>query len=125
MKKSEEEQIKKIMKNLELTYEEALEVFENDRAIDKGQKLFELSEEQKKIAKEMTITTGKTKVDAYGKKSVKQKKVNNDKMEIIEILQKALAENGAIDLQTANAEREFFFVFKDTKYKIVMSVPRK
>ena len=125
MKKSEEEQIQKLMKNLELTYEEAIEVFESDKAIEKGQKLFELSEEQKKIAKEMTITTGKTKVDAYGKKTTRERKVNNDKMEIIEILQKALAESGADELQTANAEREFSFVFKDTKYKIVMSVPRK
>ena len=121
----EKEQIQKLMKNLDVSEQEAIEILESDKAIDKGQKLFELSEEQKKIAKEMTITTGKTKVDAYGKKSTREKKVNNDKMEIIEILQNALTENGAVDLQTANAEREFSFVFKDTKYKIVMSVPRK
>lgn len=124
MKKAEEEQIKKIMKNLELTYEEALEVLESDKAIDKGKKLFELTEEQKKAAKQATITT-KTRVDAYGKKTTKEKKVNNEKIDLINILQNALAEGGAVDLQTANAEREFTFTFNNTKYKIVMSVPRK
>ena len=112
------------MKNLELTYEEALEVLESDKAIDKGEKLFELTEEQKKASKQATITT-KTKVDAYGKKSVREKKVNNEKIDLINILQNALAEGGAVDLQTANAEREFTFTFNNTKYKIVMSVPRK
>lgn len=124
MKKSEEEQIKKIMKNLELTYEEALEVFESDKAIDKGEKLFELTEEQKKASKQATITT-KTRVDAYGKKTTKEKKVNNEKIDLINILQNALEKGGAVDLQTANAEREFTFTFNNTKYKIVMSVPRK
>ena len=120
-----EEQIQKLMKNLGISREEAIDVYESDNKINKGQKLFELSDKQKKIAKEMTITTGKIKVDAYGKKSVKQKKVNNDKVQIIEILQETLRTAGGEILQTTNAEREFEFIFKDIKYKIVMSVPRK
>ena len=47
-------QIEKLMKNLGISEEEALQVLADDKAIDKGEKLFELSEEQKKVAKKMT-----------------------------------------------------------------------
>ena len=120
-----EEQITKPMKNLEISREEALEVIASDKAIEKGEKLFELTPEQKKVEKQVRITTGKTKVDAYGKKSAREKKVNNDKLELIEILQKALAENGCQVTLTTNPEREFEFTKGNTKYKIVMSMPRK
>lgn len=121
-----EEQIAKLMKNLDLTREEALEVIASDKAIEKGEKLFELTAEQKKAEKQARTTTStKSKVDAYGKKSAREKKVNNEKLELIEILQKALAENGCELMLTTNPEREFEFTKGNTKYKIVMSVPRK
>jgi hypothetical protein len=121
-----EEQIAKLMKNLDLTREEALEVIASDKAIEKGEKLFELTTEQKKAEKQARTTTStKSKVDAYGKKSAREKKVNNEKLELIEILQKALAENSCQVTLTTNPEREFEFTKGNTKYKIVMSVPRK
>lgn len=121
-----EEKIKRLMANLEISREEAIEVIKADKAIDKEEKLFELTAEQKKAAKKARITTStKSKVDAYGKKSTKEKKVNNEKLELIEILQKALAENGCELTLTTNPEREFRFTKGNTKYKIVMSVPRK
>ena len=122
-----EEQITKLMKNLDLTREEALEVIASDKAIEKGEKLFELTAEQKRAEKQARTTTSasKTKVDAYGKKSTREKKVNNEKIELVAILQKALAEAGCEIGHTANPEREFEFTKDGTKYKIVMSVPRK
>ena len=38
-----EERIKLIMKNLECSREEAIQVIKDDEAIDKGEKMFELS----------------------------------------------------------------------------------
>ena len=111
------------MKNLEISREEALQLIEDDKRIDKGVKLFELSAEQKKVEKKLKSVT--KKVDAYGKKSTRERKVNNEKMQIIEILQKALADTGSEIVSTANAEREFEFKKNDVKYKIVLSVPRK
>lgn len=119
-----EQQIKKLMENLDITREEAIDIIETDKAIDKGERLFELTSEQKKAEKKARVTTS-TKVDAYGKKTTKEKKVNNEKLEIIEILQNALAENGCEIGQVTNAEREFEFKKSDVKYKIVLSVPRK
>jgi hypothetical protein len=121
-----EERIKRLMHNLEISREEAIEVIKADEAIEKGEKLFELTAEQKKAEKKARTTTStKSKVDAYGKKSAREKKVNNEKLELIEILQKALAENGCELTLTTNPEREFEFTKGNTKYKIVMSVPRK
>lgn len=121
-----EERIKRLMHNLEISREEAIEVIKADEAIEKGEKLFELTAEQKKAEKKARTTTStKSKVDAYGKKSAREKKVNNEKLELIEILQKALAENDCELTLTTNPEREFEFTKGNTKYKIVMSVPRK
>ena len=39
------------MKTLDLTREQALQVIEDDKRIDKGEKLFELTDEQKANAK--------------------------------------------------------------------------
>jgi hypothetical protein len=46
--------VEKLMKNLGISREEALQVIADDKAIDKGEKLFELSAEQKKAAKQAT-----------------------------------------------------------------------
>lgn len=119
-----EQQIQKLMKNLEISREEALDIIESDKAINKDKKLFELTTEQKKASKQARITTS-TRVDAYGKKTTKEKKKNNDKIFLIDSLTKALAESGCQVGEVTNPEREFEFTYKGIKYKIVMSVPRK
>lgn len=119
------ERIQKIMKNLEVTEEEAKEILQSDKEIDKGAKLFELSPEKEKASKQARITTGKKeKVDAYGKKTTRTKVINNDKVYLVEII-KQLLETENCEVNIINPEREFEFHFRGTKYKIVMSVPRK
>ena len=51
--------VEKLMKNLGISREEALQVIADDKAIDKGEKLFELSAEQKKAAKQATRADNK------------------------------------------------------------------
>lgn len=120
-----EKQIQACQK-LGMSEQEIAELAETDKRIDKGERLFELTAEQKQAEKKARTTTStKSKVDAYGKKSAREKKVNNEKLELIEILQKALTENGCELTLTTNPEREFEFTKGNTKYKIVMSVPRK
>lgn len=113
------------MKKLEISREEAIDIIESDKAIDKGKKLFELTDEQKKAEKKARITTGKSKVDAYGKKSERKKQVNTDKIDLIGVVGKSLEEFGAENFNYLNKEREIEFTYKNIKYKIVMSVPRK
>ena len=49
-----EKRIAELMKALECTREEALEIIADDEAIDSGEKLFELTPEQEKASKIVT-----------------------------------------------------------------------
>ena len=114
-------QIQQIMKALQISEAEAKEVLEYDRRIDAGEKLGELNAEQKKVAKEMTITRTKT---SY-KFQQRERKANAAKQEIIAALAQTLENKGAEKLEIANVEREFSFLLDNVKYKIILSCPRK
>ena len=114
-------QIQQIMKTLQISEAEAKEVLDYDRRIDAGEKLGELSAEQKKVAKEMTITRTKTNY----KFQQRERKANAAKQEIIVALAQTLENQGAEKLEIANAEREFSFLLDNVQYKITLSCPRK
>ena len=114
-------QIQQIMKALQISEAEAKEVLDYDRRIDAGEKLGELSAEQKKVAKEMTITRTKTNY----KFQQRERKANAAKQEIIVALAQTLENKGAEKLEIANAEREFSFLLDNVKYKITLSCQRK
>ena len=84
-------QIQQIMKALQISEAEAKEVLDYDRRIDAGEKLGELSAEQKKVAKEMTITRTKTNY----KFQQRERKANAAKQEIIVALAQTLENKGA------------------------------
>ena len=118
----ESPQILYLMQTLGITQEEAEDIIECDQKIDKGEKLFELSQEGKKAEREMKQTRS---VDAYGKTRTREKKEDSQKQEIIRILADAL--EGALDLtemKVENKEREFAFRTGGRKFKIVLSCPR-
>lgn len=118
------EQVQQIMKTLQISEQEAQEVLDYDKRIDAGEKLGELSAEQKKVAKEMTITTSARTKPTY-KFQPREKKANMAKQEIIAAIAQMLESKGAEKLEIANAEREFSFLLDNVKYKIVLSCPRK
>lgn len=127
-KELEKIQLEKIMKNLGLSEEEAKDVMRTDKLIDTDNscKLFELTGEQKAASKAATITTGKTKkVDAYGKKTTRERKPNEDRRLLIEILKNAVIEGGAEISSVENPEQKFEFYYNGVRYRIVMSCPKK
>ena len=121
MTKAEREQQIQALKNLGLTDKEITEVLADDEKIDKGAKLFELPEELKKGAKKARNAgncNGYTKANREKKVDVVKRFLIQSMGEIAE----NLADNGTIEI--TNPEREFTFVYKDKKYKIVLSCPR-
>ena len=107
---------------LGLTDEEVAEVLADDRRIDKGEKLFELTDEQKKASKEIRKTNA---VDAYGKGRKRAEKVDEEKRTILNALTASVIELlSADDLNIINPEREFEFFVNGKKYKVVLSAPR-
>lgn len=121
-KGGENPQILHLMRTLGITQEEAESIIECDQKIDKGEKLFELSQEGKKAEREMKQTRS---VDAYGKARTREKKEDSQKQEIIQIIADAL--DNTLDLtemKIENTEREFTFRTGGRKFKIVLSCPR-
>lgn len=113
------EQVEKLMKTLNLTEEEALQLIEDDKAIDRGAKMFDLDPELEKASKRArqaprTSTPTPTK---------RTKKEDNEKGYLIRLLAKALEDEGA-EFEITNPERQIDFKFSNRKFRIVLSAPR-
>jgi hypothetical protein len=112
-----EKQIEKLMKTLNISRAEALEIIETDKRIDKGEKLFELDAELEAGAK-------KARQADRAKEPVKrERKADNDKGHLMAVIAEALTAE-ADSLEITNAEREINLVFNGRKFKVVLSAPR-
>ena len=123
-----EKQIAKLMKNLDLTREEAMEVIEADKQIDKGAKLFELSKEQEKASKKARGTGTKAKQPTAYKFTQRTRKENTTKAEIIAELAKFLAENSenaCENVEITNKERQIAFKIGENAYELTLVQKRK
>ena len=123
------------LKKLGLTDTEIAEILADDKRIEKGEKLFELSKDQEKASKQARQAERAPTVykldNTAGKRS---KKANTDKQAIIGRLIAALenwfvsnsqsTRNACIGIEVVNPEREFTFTYNGTKYKVVLSAPR-
>lgn len=114
----DETHIDKLMKTLDITREEALQLIEDDKAIDRGAKMFDLDPELEKASKRArqaprTTTPTPTK---------RTKKEDTDKGYLISVIVKALAECDKVEI--TNPERQIDFEFSGRKFRIVLSAPR-
>ena len=114
------------LRKLGLTDAEIEQVLADDKRIDKGEKLFELTAEQEKASKQARQADRKPTVykldNTAGKRS---KKANEVKAGLIELLSEVIKEQPACNsLEIVNNEREFVFSWMGTKYKVVLSAPR-
>lgn len=120
----DEKLIRKHMDLLGISREDAIQLIEDDRKIDKGEKLFELSKEQEKAAKEARQVSRKPTV--YKFDTTKRKRAENvSKRDLIEVIRKALEDAGCTSIDVTNIEREICFQSADVRYKVVLSAPRK
>lgn len=109
---------------LGLTEAEIKQVLDDDKRIDKGEKLFELTAEQAQEAKKAR-NVGRAPT-AY-KFTKRERKPDEEKTVLCQTMIDALIEAGMIDnstLHIENIEREFLFKHNGKKYKVVLSAPR-
>ena len=116
------ERIADLMRKLDCTEAEAKDIIIQDAIIDKGGNPFPLTEEQEKASKK---ARGVGRQPTAYKFAPREKKVNPTKQGIITLLTETMTTYGATDLNVSNAEREFLFTLDGTKYKVVLSCPRK
>ena len=122
---SKEETIKKYMEKLDLSFQEALSLWEDEQKDN----LPELTPEQKAVAKEMAQADRKK--ESTPRK--RERKPDDDKRLIIDFLNSGLIDfchdfdENCIDdnVIVTNPEREIEFFFKGNQYRLTLSKPRK
>ena len=122
----DEKWIKSTMKALDLTREEAIEMWMDDHVIDQGKaKDFDLDPEKQKIVKEMTKAGGKARAKET---KPRERKPNDEKREIIQDLNDFLV-NSCQDyinlVEIVNVEREITFKIGENAYSLTLTCHRK
>lgn len=122
----DEKWIKSTMKALDLTREEAIEMWMDDHDIDQGKaKDFDLDPEKQKVVKEMTKAGGKARAKET---KPRERKPNDEKREIIQDLNGFLVNHcqDYINLvEIVNVEREITFKIGENAYSLTLTCHRK
>lgn len=110
------------MRRLGMSKDEIKQVLEDDKRIDKGEKLFELSAEQKAVEKKAKNAGTRTTVYQFKKR---ERKADNDKQFLMQMIETMVSQiENCENFEMTNKERECLFTFNDKKYKITLSAPR-
>jgi len=113
-----ESEILKMMKNLDLTREEAIQLLQDDE----DDVTEELTPEQEKVVKKMT--QGDRKVETEKRK--RERAPDDDKRHLIRLLDAALHYNPDVtEWEVTNIEREIAFRYKGTLYRLTLAKPRE
>ena len=119
-----EKKIENLINVLGCSREEAINIIESDKRIDKGEKLFELTAEQEKASKQARQADRKPTVYKLDNTASKRsKKEDSDKATLMNALFTAILPM-CDTYEVANAEREFSFTYHGRKFKVVLSAPR-
>lgn len=120
-----DKQAVQIMKALGCSYEEACQIIKDDEAIEKGEKLFEQTAEQKKATKQMASAGG----GKHKEKTKRERKVDEDKQTIIGVihdgLERDLVDWGLITNLITKNESELILTYNENEYTVKLIKHRK
>lgn len=122
MSEKDKKQVKLLMKCLDITEQEAIQVLNDDKAIDKGEKLFEQTPEQKANSKKYTKVGIKTNKKPDNMTD-KPKKIDKNKLDTFDLFVNFAKENGTVEIVKENAE--FTVLINEQKYRIKLTKARK
>ena len=115
----DEKRIAQLMKSLDCTREEAIQVIMEDEAIDKGEKLFELSAEQKKAAKAVSGTGTRKRTEVK-----RERKVDETKKHLMDC-HRVLLEGLGATVEPLTTEAEMHFTYQGESYTVKLVKHRK
>lgn len=113
--------VQELMELLGCDEQTAKQVIADDEKIDKGEKLFEQTAEQKAISKK--YRQGDRKPTVY-KLDKRERKADVDKRHLIALLAATVNEITEVEPTVTNIERQIDFKFRGRKFRIVLSAPR-
>ena len=109
-----------IMENLGRDRETTVQVLADDKAIDQGKPMsFDLTPDQMKNTKHRGH-----KAPTIYTHTKRERKADNSKRELIELLAVALVGEDISAVEVSNPERIIDFQYKGRKFKITLSAPR-
>ena len=114
------EQVQEIMKLLDCDEETAKQVLADDERIDKGEKLFEQTTEQKANSKKYRQGDRKKPIVL----TPRERKADAEKRQLIALLNATIEEVADTSPKVTNIERQIDFEFKGRKFRVVLSAPR-
>ena len=126
-----EDRIKYIMRTLDCSEQEALQLIEDDKAVDRMTKTSEiqsdLTQEQKKASKKARAVAKAPKAPtAYKWETKKQKKRDNEKHNVIKLFINALeGDTNVRNIEITNEDREFEFLYNARRSKATLNAQRK
>ena len=120
---AKETQKEKIMRILKCSAEEAEEIIQADKAIDRGERMpFDLSKEEEKAAIKYA-NTGERKAPTVYNFTTRERKANPTKGAIIAEIAKFLtenSENSCENVEITNKERQIAFSISDNRYELTL-----
>ena len=123
------EKVKEIMRLLDCSEEEALDVVETDEIIDKGGRTkYDLTKEQEKIAMKISAVNERTAKNQVENKRGKVRAENPTKSGIISNLAEFLTEMSNFlceNVEITNKERQIAFVCGENSYELTLVQKRK
>jgi hypothetical protein len=126
MTAKEQAQIVRIMQGLKCSEQEAIEIYQADCAIDRGEKMeFDISKEQEKVVKKMRQADRKPTVYKFDKR---ERKENATKAGLIQDIFTFLTENCGFEVKNVeitNKERQISFECGEDKFELTLVQKRK
>ena len=118
------DRVAELMAQLKCTREEALEIIECDKAIDRGERVyFDLDPQAEKQAKKYANTGTR---QTNGQKTERKRKENPTKEGIIQLLATFLQENGNFSaVNITNASRMIAFSCENDDFELTLVQKRK
>lgn len=118
----DEKEIRKIRLAMKCDEETAKQIILDNARIDRGEKLFELTKEQKANSKKYR-QGDRTKEVVY-RLDKRERKADADKRHLVALLSACVGEVADKEPTVTNIERQIDFEFKGRKFRIVLSAPR-
>ena len=120
-----EQTIEKHIKLLGCTREEAIDIIETDKIIDKGGRTqYDLSKEEEKLAMKISGVNERKAKSADNKRG-KVRAENPTKADLIKFLFESLTEYDCQNLNITNKERQIAFSIGDNDYELTLVQKRK
>ena len=117
------DRVAELMAQLKCTEEEALEIIECDKAIDRGERVyFDLDPQAEKQAKKYANTGTR---QTNGQKTERKRKENPTKATIIAEVSEFLTEKGYEMVEITNKERQIAFKVGENAYELTLVQKRK